>query len=181
MRKALDRMYAASEFIAAVFIACICLTVLVQVGFNIIDKIAVAAGREAVGFVLPSYAEFTGHFLAAATFFALASALHNGSHIRVTLVIGRLPSRPTRIVELWCCALGAVVAAYFCYWAANLAYESWQFGDVSPGIVSIPLWIPQLPMSLGLGCMTLAFLDGLVQVCRHGRPHYVDAADEKGR
>lgn len=173
-------MYAASEYIAAAFIACICLTVLVQVSFNVIDKVSVAAGGEAVGLVLPSYAEFTGNFLAAATFFALAPALRNGAHIRVTLLIGRLPPRPTRLVEGWCCALGVVVAAYFSYWTANLAYESWLYGDVSPGIVSVPLWIPQLPMPLGLVFMALAFADGLVQVFIHGKPHYAAAADGEG-
>lgn len=176
MRKLLDRMYALSEGIAALFIVCICLTVLIQVSFNVLDKVAVAIGGEAIGLVLPSYAEFTGNFLAAATFFALAGTLKSGAHVRVTLLIRHLTDRPQRFAEAFCCTLGTAIAAYFTCWAAVLAYESWAFGDVSPGIVSVPLWIPQLPMILGLISLTLAFADGLVQVLRGGEPHYVQAS-----
>ena len=172
MRKFLDRMYMTSEAVAAMFIVCICLTVLVQVVFNAIDKVAISVGYGAIGLVLPSYAEFTGNFLAAATFFALAGTLKNGAHIRVTLLIQHLSARPLRLIEGWCCALGAVLSAYFAYWAANLVHESWTFGDVSPGIVTVPLWIPQLPMALGLICLTIAFVDGFFQVIHGDAPHY---------
>ncbi len=177
MRKILDRIYRASEAVAALFIVCICLTVLVQVTFNVIDKFALAISGEAIGLVLPSYAEFTGYFLAAATFFALAGTLKNGAHIRVTLLIRHLTALPHRLIEGWCCALGAAITIYFTYWAANLVYESWLFRDVSPGIVAIPLWIPQLPMIMGLVCLAAAFIDGLVQVIRGGELHYVQSTD----
>jgi len=173
MRKILNWMYWGSEAAAALFIVCICVTVLVQVSFNIVDKIAVAAGGQAIGLVLPSYAEFTGNFLAASTFFALAGSLKNGAHIRVTLLIRHLSALPHRLTEGWCCTLGAAITVYFTYWTANLVYESWAFGDVSPGIIAVPLWIPQLPMILGLVCLVVAFVDGLVQVIRGGEPHYV--------
>ncbi len=178
MRRALDRIYVASEYIAAGFIACICLTVLVQVSFNIVDKIAVWTIGEAVGLVLPSYAEFTGNFLAAATFFALAAALNNGSHIRVTLVISHLPATARHVAEVLCCVLGTACAAYFCYWTGYLVYESLIFGDVSPGIIAVPLWIPQLSMPLGLAVLFIAFLDNLLRKLKHGEALY--EADKTG-
>lgn len=173
MRKALDRLYGWSEALAAVFVVLICLTVLVQVSFNAVDKAVVMLGGEAVGLVLPSYAEFTGNFLTAATFFALAGTLKNGVHIRVNLLIRHLSHRYRRAIEAWCCALGTAISAYFVYWTANLVYESWKFGDVSPGIVTVPLWIPQMPMVLGLTCLAIAFADGFAQVMRNQKPHYV--------
>jgi len=176
MRKLLDRAYAVSEVIAAAFIVGICLTVLVQVVFNIIDKVAVATGGEAIGLVLPSYAEITGYFLASATFFALAGTFRHGVHIRVTLVIRHLSPHWSRWVESWCCALGLAASAYFAYWAAHLAFESWQFGDLSPGIIPIPVWIPQLPMALGLVCLTAAFADALFQIIRGDQPDYLERA-----
>ena len=180
MRKALDRLYGVSEALAAVFIVLICLTVLIQVSFNAVDKAVAILGGEAVGLVLPSYAEFTGNFLTAATFFALAGTLKNGAHIRVNLLIQHLSGRFRRAIEGWCCAFGAALSAYFVYWTANLVYESWKFGDVSPGIVTVPLWIPQLPMVLGLACLLIAFADGFVQVMRNQQPHYVDSGEAEG-
>ena len=180
MRQVLDRMYGASEAIAAVFIVGICLTVLIQVAFNTIDRIAVAIGGEAIGLVLPSYAEITGYFLAAATFFALAGTFKNGAHIRVTLVIRHLSPGWHRLIEGWCCALGMAMSGYFAYWALNLVHESWQFGDLSPGIIPIPIWIPQLPMAAGLICLTVALADALLQVIRGADPDYVgNAAAER--
>lgn len=174
MRRILDRIYKASEVLAALFIVGICLIVLVQVVFNIIDKVAVALGAEAIGLVLPSYAELTGNFLAAATFFALAGALNHGAHIRVTLLIRNLSHSWHKLVEGWCCTMGLVMAGYFAYWSANLAYESWKFDDLSPGILPIPVWIPQLPMTIGLVCLTIAFADSLFKVLRGAEPLYVD-------
>ena len=176
MRKLLDRMYAVSEVIAAAFIIGICLTVLIQVAFNIVDKVAMAIGCEAIGLVLPSYAEITGYFLASATFFALAGTFRQGVHIRVTLLIRHLSPPWHRLIEGWCCALGAAASAYFTFWAANLVHESWQFGDLSPGIVPIPIWVPQLPMVLGLVCLTAAFADALHQIAGGSEPDYLERA-----
>ncbi|MEL6425014.1 MAG: TRAP transporter small permease, partial [Pseudomonadota bacterium] len=83
MRQALDRLYDASGVAAAAFLALIALTVLVQVGFNIIDSLSTLIIGEAVGLVLPSYAEFTGYFLASSSFLAAAHTLRRGAHIRV--------------------------------------------------------------------------------------------------
>ena len=50
-----------------------------------------------------------------------------------------------------------------------LVYESIEFGDRSSGMVSVPLWLPQLPVALGLVILTLALTDELAGLLR-GRP-----------
>ena len=171
MRRVLDRFYSANEGLAGAFIVLICLTVLIQVAFNIVDKLTVTAGFGAVGLVIPSYAEFTGYFLAAATFFALAGTLKGGAHIRVNLFLQRAPTWLRAKLELWCCLLGIAMAGYFTYWTANLVYESWTFGDLSPGIVPVPIWIPQLSMALGLICLLISFVDSLIGLWSGGDPY----------
>lgn len=180
MRKALDRLYAVSGAIGAVFIVAICVTVLIQVSFNILDKVAQLLTGTAIGLVLPSYAEFAGYFLAAATFFALADTLQKGEHIRVTLIIQTMPKTIRRLSEGWCCFLGSAVSGYFTYWAFNLTYESWEFNDLSPGIIAVPLWIPQLAMALGLVCMTICFVDLFFQIVRGEEPAYSRAPSSAG-
>lgn len=177
MRKALDRLYAVSGAIGAFFIVAICVVVLIQVGFNIVDRVAQATTGTAIGLVLPSYAEFAGFFLAAATFFALADTLQSGNHIRVTLVLQTFPPRVRAAAEIFCCAVGLVTSAFFAYWAGFLVYESWLFGDLSPGIVAVPLWIPQLPMALGLVCLTICFLDLFIQAVRGRELSYARTDD----
>jgi TRAP-type C4-dicarboxylate transport system permease small subunit len=113
----------------------------------------------AYGLVLPSYAEFTGYFLAASTFLAGAYTLNAGGHIRVALLIQNLGPASRRMVELWCAGTGAVFAVYFTWWSLLLTLESWEFNDVSPGIVPVPIWLPQSAMSVGLVILSIALLD----------------------
>ncbi|MEM8796782.1 MAG: TRAP transporter small permease [Pseudomonadota bacterium] len=178
MRQALDRFYRISGGIGAFFIAAICVTVLIQVSFNLIDRIAQLTTGKAYGLVLPSYAEFAGYFLAAGTFFALADTLQSGNHIRVNLVIQRVSGKARNVIEAWCCLLGATFSAYFTYWATNHAYESFVFGDLSPGIVPVPLWIPQVSMILGLVALTICFVDLFFQVLAGRNPDYLSQSEE---
>ncbi|NNK14741.1 MAG: TRAP transporter small permease, partial [Desulfofustis sp.] len=91
MRKFLDSLYLASGWAAAFFIAAICSLVVAQVCLNLIDRISGLITGTAIGLTIPSYADFTGFFLAAASFLALAHTLRQGAHIRVTLLISHLP------------------------------------------------------------------------------------------
>lgn len=170
MRRFLDFLYDASGALAAAFLCGICLIVLAQVGLNLLDKISEAVTGEAIGLVIPSYAEFAGYFLAASSFLAIAYTLRGGAHIRVSLVINNLGAGTRRIVELFCTAAGAIFSIYGAYWMVMLTLESYEFGDVSPGIVPVPLWIPQLALDLGLIIAAICFIDAFVQVLRGETP-----------
>jgi hypothetical protein len=43
----------------------------------------------------------------------------------------------------------------------RLAFQSWQFNDVSTGNDATPLWIPQLTMAAGTLVLMIAFADEL--------------------
>lgn len=162
MRNHLNRLYKASGWGAASFILAICVLVMAQVILNLIDKIAIAVSGTAIGLTIPSYADFTGFFLASASFLALAYTLREGGHIRVTLLIQHLPHRFHRIFELWCVSLAASVSIYFTWYSALLTYESFLYNDLSSGMVAVPIWIPQSGMLLGLSVLSIALLDELI-------------------
>lgn len=173
LRKPLDFLYDTSGAIAALFLCGICLVVLAQVGMNVMDKVAELLTGEAIGLVIPSYAEFAGYFLAASSFLALAYTLRGGAHIRVNLFISDLSAPRRRFIELVCTGAGALFSAYATYSMVRLTVESFTFGDVSPGIVPVPLWIPQSALSLGLGIGAICFFDSLAQVLRGQTPAYL--------
>ncbi|MEL7348463.1 MAG: TRAP transporter small permease subunit, partial [Pseudomonadota bacterium] len=150
------------------WVATIVATVLVQVVFNMVDALALAVGAQPVGLVLPSYAEFTGYFLAAASFLAAAHTLQRGALIRVNLVMQRLRPKSRRIAEIWCAAVGTLFSAYFTWWMILLVLESLEFNDVSPGMIPVPIWIPQLSIALGMAVFTLALADRTMAAW-HGR------------
>lgn len=174
MRAALELLYRASGALAAVLLAAICVIVLLQVGANLIDKIVGWTGGTPPGLLIPSYSEFAGFFLAAASFLALAYTLRSGDHIRVSLIIHNLPPRVRRGIELWCTAVGGSLTGYFTWYASWLVWDSLRFNDLSPGIVPVPLWIPQAPVAIGLAVLTVALADEFVRVLRGGSPTYED-------
>lgn len=166
MRPSLDRLYRASGMLGALFLLAVWAVVLIQVVFNLLDVTADFVLGAPIGLVVPSYAELAGFFLAAATFCALASTWRAGAHIRVNLVLRTVPETVARWIELWCVSAAAVIGGYFAYHASSLCWQSFVHGDVSPGLMPVPLWLPQFAMSLGLTIFVIALLDqatGLVR------------------
>lgn len=178
MRKALDRLYLASGWVAAAFIAAIAALVVCQVTLNLIDRVAGLLTGTAIGLTIPSYADFTGFFLAAASFLALAHTLRQGAHIRVTLVISHLPAKAARILEFWCIIVAALISIYFTWYTALLVRESYEFHDLSPGMIAVPLWIPQTAMLIGLLILSIALVDECINLLRGGNPSYQGSEGE---
>ncbi|XDA97319.1 TRAP transporter small permease [Sulfitobacter sp. LCG007] len=174
MRRLLDGVYFAAGCLAGLCIVAICLLITMQIGFNIAARL----GGGGWSYTIPSYADFCGYFLSTASFMALAYTLRSGTHIRVGLVVQRLPEGPRWIAELLTLGLGASFASYATFYAARLMEESWRYGDKSTGIVAIPLWMPQGFMVLGLGILAVAFLDTLAESLRARLPILTDAGAE---
>jgi TRAP-type C4-dicarboxylate transport system permease small subunit len=160
MRRGLDLLFGLCAALAAVALAGIAVIIL-----------AGTLGR-LVGIVVPSANELSGYLMAAATFLALAPTLRAGGHIRVSLVIGSLPDGARRAAEILCLSIGAALVAYFAWWAVDLAVTSWDFGDVSPGLLPVPLWIPQAFMAFGLIAFAVALVESLVLVIAGRAPPY---------
>lgn len=168
MRKSLNGLYWSSGALAALFMVLIAAVILAKI-----------IGR-LFGFLVPSASEIAGFSVAASSFLALAPTLQHGAHIRVTLVLEQLPQRVHRWVEVWCLAAAFAMSLYYTRWLITLVTGSIRFGDVSPGLLAIPLWIPQAGMALGLGIFTIALLDNLVVVLFTGREPAYRAAEQAG-
>ncbi|MEM7488254.1 MAG: TRAP transporter small permease [Pseudomonadota bacterium] len=165
MRRGLDTLYQGAAVLAAAFIAGLCLLIVAQVLLNAGTRLGLPLPP-----TIPSYADFAGYMLTAGTFLALPWTLRSGGHVRVSLVTSRLPARAAWAVELVVLALAAAMVGYALWFAVLLAEESHRFGDTSPGIVPIPLWIPQIAMVLGMGLLLVALVDSLVETWRTGAP-----------
>lgn len=178
MRRFLDQLYLASGWVGAAFIAAIAALVVCQVTLNLIDRISGLLTGTAIGLTIPSYADFTGFFLAAASFLALAHTLRQGAHIRVTLVISHLPAKAAKILELWCIAVATLISVYFTCYTALLVRESYEFHDLSPGMIAVPIWIPQAAMLIGLLILSIALVDELITLLRGGTASYQNPESE---
>ena len=172
MRTILDTLYRISGAVAALCLLAICLIVVAQVGGRIIDGIATMITGDRIGLIVPSAAEFSGFFLAAASFLALAYTFRADGHIRVSLLITRLAGRTRHWFEVWCLAFAIVLAGFFTWNTILLVLDSIEYGEVSYGMIPVPLWMPQSFMALGLIMLTIALVDDLVHVLGGKKPSY---------
>lgn len=163
MRAALNGLYRVTEALGATCLALIALLILA----NIATRLARA--------VVPGLDEFAMYVMAASFFLLLGPALRKGSHIRVTILLDRLGRGPRRAMELLCLGMATALSAYFAYWWVAMAWDSWDFGDVSQGVVPIPLWVPQATMGYGLVVLVIALTECLFDVIRGRRAVYEDA------
>jgi TRAP-type C4-dicarboxylate transport system permease small subunit len=177
MRAFLDRLYAFALWLSALCLVAIAAMVAAQLAGRIVDGATRLLGLRPYGFVILSLAEMAAYLLAAASFLALAGTLKSGAHIRVTLLLANLSERARRVVEIWAFGAAAVFSGYATWHLGSFAYVSWRFNEVSPGMIPVPLAIPQAAVAVGMLLLTIALVDELVAVIRQGRPSFRASED----
>lgn len=177
MRRALDTLYAVALWAAALCLLSIGLMVGAQLAGRLVDGTLALVGLPRTDFVILSLAEISGYLLAAGSFLALAGTLKAGVHIRVTMALGILGESRRRLAEIWAFGLATLAAGYMTWNLASFAWVSYLFGEVSPGVVRVPLCYPQAAMALGALILTIALADELAMVLRGGRPSFRRAED----
>jgi TRAP-type C4-dicarboxylate transport system permease small subunit len=157
MRRALDFLYDGAAWLAA----------LMMVG--LLGMVLLSIASRQFHFHVPGTDAYAGYLMAGAGFLALAHTLKRGEHIRVTLVINALRGRWRRTLELWALGAANLLALLFAFYACRLAWQSYQFNDISTSNDATPLWIPQLAMAAGTVILAVAFLDEFILEIRGRR------------
>jgi len=164
VRAFLDRLYNAAGYTAALFLVGTLAMVVTGIAGRLLD------------FHVPGTDAYAGYCMAAAGFLALAHTLKRGEHIRVTLLLEHVGAPARRALELWSLAVAVLLAALFAFYSTRLAYQSWEFQDVSTASDATPLWLPQLAMAFGTLILLVAFVDELVLEWKGVRRHRAPAA-----
>lgn len=164
IRRILDRFYDVCGYLAAAFMVGIAVAIVSQI-----------IGRMR-GITLDA-TEAAGLCLAASTFFGLAHTFRRGSHVRINLLVDRLPAAWKQKVEILNCLLGTVVVSFLAWHLVALAMQSYQFNDVSPGLLAMPFWIPQAGAAFGVAALAVALIDELIWLISGRQPRYA-APDE---
>ena len=166
-RKILDRTYDVAGYLAAFFVLAI---FVVMVGGTVMRE---------TGFSTSGMDDYVAWFCAASFFLAMPQAFRNGDFVRVTLLLEALSRGKRRAFEAGCLAIGAIFTGYLAWWATRYVYESWQYREMSTGVIVVPIWIPQLSFTIGAVLLFVAVIDELVAVLRGRKPTYVAAAEER--
>jgi TRAP-type C4-dicarboxylate transport system permease small subunit len=167
LRRFLDRLYAASAALAAVFLAAIAAVMLLQAGM-----------REA-GLLLRGGDDIVAWLCAASAFLALGHTFRRGELVRVGLVVEQLPPRARRRTAIAALAVTVLFVGYMVYAVLRFVYDSWQFNEVAQGLIQIPIWVPQTSFVLGAVVLFIAVLDEFVVLLRGGKPAYQAAEEDR--
>lgn len=156
IRRMLDLVYVLSGILAAIAMIAILILIMAQVITRLLG----------IGF--PGGADYAGYAMAAASFFGFAYAFRQGGHIRVSLILDRLPDNRRRPAEVVCLTIASGLCWYFAWYAIKAVQISHMLGDVSQGQDATPIWIPQLAMASGTVLLAIAVTDQLVSVLKGG-------------
>jgi TRAP-type C4-dicarboxylate transport system permease small subunit len=167
LRKTLDLLYDAAGYLAAFFVLAIFLLMIAQ---TVLRESGLKSG---------GMDDLVAWSCAASAFLAFAHTFRYGDFVRVTLLIDRLGPRARRRQEIGSLAIAGLFTGYLAGWAIRYVYESWQYKEMSTGLLVVPIWIPQLSFVVGATLLFVAVVDQLVAVVTGAKPVYVTAQEER--
>jgi TRAP-type C4-dicarboxylate transport system permease small subunit len=147
--------------------------------------------RRFLGFSSQSTTELSGYMLGVGIAWGLAGALDARTHVRIDVLIQKVPPRWRGWLHWLALASLVVFAGFLVYGAWHTTMESWDFKATDNSLLKTPLVIPQGLWLLGLGVfgvmaalrlleVALLLPKGDIQEIEHltGPRSYVEEADE---
>jgi TRAP-type C4-dicarboxylate transport system permease small subunit len=147
--------------------------------------------RKFLGFSSQSTTELSGYMLGVGIAWGLAGALDARTHVRIDILIQKVPGRWRGYLHWLALASLVVFAGFLVYGAWHTTMESWDFKATDNSLLKTPLIIPQGLWLFGIGVfgamaalrlleVALLLPDADVQAIEHltGPRSYIEEADE---
>jgi TRAP-type C4-dicarboxylate transport system permease small subunit len=112
-------------------------------------------GRKFLGFSTQATVELTGYLLAFGIAFGLAHALAERCHIRIDVLVMRLPLGLRQYLHLTAAAMLVTLLAVLAWAAWSLVEESHLFNAHDTSVIAVPMVLPQGAWALGIAVMAL--------------------------
>ena len=107
--------------------------------------------RKFLGFSSQSTTEISGYMLGVGIAWGLAGALDARTHVRIDILIQKVPPRWRGYLHWLALASLAVFAGFLVYGAWHTTMESWDFKATDNSLLKTPLVIPQGLWLFGIG------------------------------
>ena len=160
LRRLLDGLYLLAGWLAGLSLIGICGLMM-----------SLSLGRE-FGLNVRGGDEISAWLCAAMAYLGLAYTFKTGDLVRVGLVVERITGQKRRTLEIVILAVATAIAGYFAWFCVDLMWDSWRFRERTQGVISIPIWIPQLGLGAGAVIFFIAVVDELVRVIAGHKPCY---------
>lgn len=103
--------------------------------------------------------EFTERYLMiAAVFLSMSYVMKIDGHIRLNLLIDRLPVKVSRVFNLIFLLLGAAFVFSIGYQGMIMTYEAWANNIAGTGLIPWPVWLSYIWVPIGAYLFTLRLL-----------------------
>lgn len=109
-----------------------------------------------------SYDLISMYLMVGLFFFSLSSTLQHEEHVRVDLLLKHFPPALRHLSELVTYLAASLVFALITYVTFDKALQSFQAGEVAPGVVPWPSWLSTALVPIGTGLLLLRVVFRLV-------------------
>jgi len=147
--------------------------------------------RKFLGFSSQSTTELSGYMLGVGIAWGLAGALEARTHVRIDILIQKIPPQYRGYLHWLALATLTVFAGFLLYGAWHTTLESWDFRATDNSLLKTPLIIPQGLWLIGIGVfgvmaalrvleVALLLPGGDIAAIEHltGPRSYIEEADE---
>ena len=93
-----------------------------------------------------------------ATFISFAYVLLEKGHVKVDFVTTHLSGRTAILLEIATSLFSILYCVVMGWEGFKMAFKSFQFGELSPTILRVPVWIPQFFIPFGSALLTFQFI-----------------------
>ena len=134
-------------------------------------------GRKFFGVTSQGTTELTGYMLAFGIAWSLAHGVGTRSHIRVDMLVNRMPLGLRATMHVLALAFLAVMSFFFVWRGWAVVLESWEFSAKDTSALSVPLVVPQGLWAVGLTmffALTLVTIAEALVLLVLGRPQTID-------
>ena len=131
--------------------------------------------------------EFVIYSIVAATFLGSANVLIQKGHVGVDLLPSALGGKAKMFLEILAALLSMLFLTLLTYSGWIHFHEAWSGGWTTDTVWALPLWIPLLPMPVGLALLCLQYVAEIMKTSRgrtleagpsaHGLGHPEELAD----
>lgn len=122
--------------------------------------------RRLLGFSTEATTDVTGYLMAMGMSWALAGTLLDRGHVRIDVLVQKLPLGMRSWLHLASLLALVVATGFFVYGAASLAKDSWEIGATDLSTLRVPLALPQGLWAAGLALLLLAAVALLLRSVR---------------
>jgi TRAP-type transport system small permease protein len=119
--------------------------------------------RGTSGYSLQVTNELAGYLLVAVTFLGLGPAFNDGALFRVEFLLRTLREGPRLVVQILFTLVALGFALTLGFQLLRLVLQSYNQGFEAPTLLATPLFLPQLIMPIGAGCLVVVLIATIVR------------------